>query len=152
MKISVIRKNTYFFGVHTLKYVFVFRKHCLLITFKTGHIDSLGISESVHYKNNFLLNKLRLLINSCRRILYDRETWHLIFFLDLFKIFLNSLLHCLTASQYILVSGNLKKCLLVFFLQSFYFESDQFVKTEFKNCSRLSLCKMKFGSIIPGLL
>ena len=137
MKISVIRKNTYFFGVHALKYIFVFRKHCLLITFKTGHI---------------LLNKLRLLINSCRRILYDRETWHLIFFLDLFKIFLNSLLHCLTASQYILVSGNLKKCLLVFFLQSFYFESNQFVKTEFKNCRRLSLRKMKFCSIIPGLL
>ena len=144
MKRSVVSEQTDLSGASAHEVVFISAFHRLLIPRIDSRVHRLGVSETIHDKQE--LSVLFVFPDNERnrlRLGYLRFSGLRISVPDLGKISPQDFCHGVALLQDILVAVDIGDSLIVLFNKGFQFKSDQFVKTHIKYRVGLGLCKSK---------
>ena len=139
MKRSVVSEQTDLSGASAHEVVFISAFHRLLIPRIDSRVHRLGVSETIHDEQE--LSVLFVFPDNKRnrlRLRYLRFSGLRISVPDPGKIGSQDFCHGVALLQDILVAVDICDSLIVFFDQSFQFQSDQFVETHIKD--RVCLC------------
>ena len=141
MHFSGIRKQTDFSGIQTIYNIFILTVCRLFVSLIHTHIHCFRIPEAIHQKDHFLLFYF-LFFKHCRLCIFNRSTaLSSILFFKCIQLFHDQRCHGIIMIQNIFIAGNIFQRCLVFFLQRFNFQTNQFIQPHFQNCRCLSFRK-----------